>query len=195
MTDVGERGVDDLLDPVVGALCEVFPRWYRAVADDAVALAGFLLRDEVPELGRRRIACSIVHLVRLIEMIPLGLEELGYLEAAFVLRVTAGFALKVPGMVDADLDGVVRRMAGECEHVEMLFGKDYGRFESYVRSLDGKVVRGVGVYELVKDAAVSTGFVGDLAGWARRGDVADMVFGEVELIRLRGYLLGRCGVR
>ena len=82
---------------------DAFPQWIRSLAEDATALAQLLNTDSLPQEGRRFVAGGLNYVFKSLDLIPDGLEGLGFLDDAFVLRVAANLALSVPKAKEADM--------------------------------------------------------------------------------------------
>ena len=54
------------------AYFEAFPNWLRALADDAVALAGILGAESTPTTSRRALAGGLNYLFKSLDLIPDG---------------------------------------------------------------------------------------------------------------------------
>ncbi len=76
---------------------DAFPQWIRSLADDATALAQLLSSDSLPEEARRLLAGGLNYVFKSLDLIPDGLEGLGFLDDAFVLRTAARLGAAVPG--------------------------------------------------------------------------------------------------
>src|ERR1041384_1709099 len=86
-----------------------FPEWLRTLSDDALAPArNFLFKS--------------------LDLIPAGIEDLGYLDDAFVFRVAAA-ASGAASRSDA-----VLRLAKDAGLVGEFLGADFARLEKYVGS-------------------------------------------------------------
>jgi hypothetical protein len=70
-----------------------FDGWLRTLGEDVLSLANLLEAPDAPLPFRRASAESIHYLLRSAELIPEGLETLGYLEGAFAFRAIAQRAL------------------------------------------------------------------------------------------------------
>src|ERR1700759_4244831 len=110
-----------LEDPCLDA----FPNWLRSLADDARALAGVLERAGAPNAERK--ACAALnYLFKSLDLIPDGLEDLGFIDDAFVLRAAA-LALKEEAAAElaSDGTGALARLAQEAELVQEFLGAEY----------------------------------------------------------------------
>jgi uncharacterized membrane protein YkvA (DUF1232 family) len=113
---------------------DLFPEWLRTLATDAGELAKVLASKTVPESTRRYVAGGLNYLFKSLDLIPDGIEDLGFLDDAFVLRVAAAHALKeAPGSKDEA--PILGRLAGDTKVIADLLGKDYARLEAYVKTL------------------------------------------------------------
>src|SRR5579871_5575951 len=83
MSDVDSRCLD------------AFPAWLRSLADDALVLCGVVADSAVPEDARRHAAAALSYLFKSLDLIPDGIEELGYMDDAFVVRIAARLATHV----------------------------------------------------------------------------------------------------
>jgi uncharacterized membrane protein YkvA (DUF1232 family) len=91
---------------------EAFPGWLRSLADDAQKLAALLEQSGSSPAARRSAASSLNYLFKSLDLIPDGLEDLGLIDDAFVLRVAAAL---VPEAA-RDGGGALAKLAGEAEH-------------------------------------------------------------------------------
>ena len=76
---------------------DTFPEWLRTLATDASDLAQVLTAQGTPESVRRYIAGGLNYLFKSLDLIPDGIEDLGFLDDAFVLRVASAFENEVKG--------------------------------------------------------------------------------------------------
>src|SRR5260221_2238272 len=81
---------------------DAFPQWIRSLAEDVTALAQLLSSDSLPVDARRFIAGGLNYVFKSLDLIPDGLEGLGYLDDALVVRSAAHLAASAPGAKDAD---------------------------------------------------------------------------------------------
>src|SRR5688572_2399938 len=99
---------------------DTFPEWLRTLASDATDLSELLGSDLPPE-ARRFVAGGLNYLFKSLDLIPDGIEDLGFLDDAFVLRVAASHAAKIGAAKDTP---VLSRLASDAALVSELLGKD-----------------------------------------------------------------------
>ena len=72
---------------------ETFPEWLKSLSSDAQDLSKAVGNQDAPEAVRRYAAAGLNYLFKSLDLIPDGIEDLGYLDDAFVLRVAASLAV------------------------------------------------------------------------------------------------------
>ncbi len=167
---------------------EAFPAWLTSLADDATALAVVLEAVGTPESARRKAACGLNYLFKSLDLVPDGIDDIGYLDDAFVLRVAARDALAAGG---EDLDGRLEKLAGEVALVQEFLGPDYERLHAYVDDLATGSTRGRSVEDIVHKADVRADLVRDVHGFARGYTAPSFTREEKTLVKLRSFLQAR----
>ena len=166
---------------------EAFPGWLKTLADDAQQLAGLLEESSTPGAALRGAASALNYLFKSLDLIPDGLEDLGFIDDAFVLRVSA--ALVADG--ERDAGGVLARLAGEAALVGEFLGADYARLEQYVAKLADGTARGRSVAQIVDDAAVRADFVREVRQWATGYTAPSFARDTRSLVKLKSFLATR----
>ena len=64
---------------------DMFPEWLRTLAADAGELAKVLATTTVAESTRRYVAGGLNYLFKSLDLIPDGIDDLGYLDDALVV--------------------------------------------------------------------------------------------------------------
>ncbi|WP_437308408.1 DUF1232 domain-containing protein [Sorangium sp. So ce388] len=175
MTDLDDRCLD------------TFPEWLRSLASDATDLAGLLASPESPEAARRSLAGGLNYLFKSLDLIPDGIEDLGFLDDAFVLRVAASFAAAESPEL-RDQAPTVARLARDAELIAELLGADHARLKTYVRSLEKGAARGRTVDDILGDEQVRTSFMHEIAGWASSYTAPTFSRDAKNLIKLKSFL-------
>src|SRR5450432_986211 len=129
---------------------DTFPEWLRSLGSDASELGALLEGDAIPHESRRHVAGALNYLFKSLDLIPDGIEDLGFLDDAFVLRVAAALALvEAPGVKEEA--PILARLGGDAKLVAELLGKDYTRLEAYVKGLTRGAARGRTVDDILHD--------------------------------------------
>jgi uncharacterized membrane protein YkvA (DUF1232 family) len=168
-----------------------FPNWLRALADDAVALAGLLAAESTPVQARRAIAGGLNYLFKSLDLVPDGIDDIGYLDDAFIVRLAARDALAQEGAKTADLKGVLERLASEVETVQAFLGDDFARLENYAKSLAKGAARGRTVDDIVNTADVRKEFVSDIHAFAKSYQPPTFNRDEKTLVKMKSFLSAR----
>lgn len=164
-----------------------FPDWLRTLGADAADMSKILSSPTATLPVKKYAAGALNYLFKSLDLIPDGVEDLGFLDDAFVLRVSA--ALIVNEAQDMRNEApVLTRLAGDKALIVELLGKDYARLERYVRELTRGAARGRTVDEIVDDEAVQKGFVNEVAAWAQEYAAPTFARDEKNVIKLQSFL-------
>jgi hypothetical protein len=144
----------------------------------------------VGEEPRKFLTGGINYLFKSLDLIPDGIDDIGYLDDAFVLRLSARAAL------DLDIQGLggetmgkLGRMSNECDLVRELLGDDlYSRLEKYVRDLRKGAARGRMVDEIIRDEGIFKQFAGEAEGFVKEYQSPGFSKDEKNLIKLKAFL-------
>lgn len=166
---------------------DTFPEWLRTLATDAAELAEILARPEAPEVARRYVTGGLNYLFKSLDLIPDGIEDLGFLDDAFVLRVAAALTLQEVPAVREEAP-VLARLAADARLVAELLGKDYARLEAYVKGLTKGAARGRSVDDILDDEQVRGGFLIEVNGWAASYATPTFTRDEKNLVKLQSFL-------
>src|SRR3984957_17956740 len=108
---------------------EMFPSWLRSLGEDAAAL-GLIAEGDAPEGVRRYVVAGLNYLFKSLDLIPDGIDDLGFLDDAFVLRVAAALARAESPAAAPAAEGtvdVLGRLADDARAVKEFLGDDYAR--------------------------------------------------------------------
>jgi hypothetical protein len=168
---------------------EAIPGWLKSLPEDAVKLAGVLEQSAAGPTALRSIAISLNYLFKSLDLIPDGLEDLGFIDDAFVLRVAASL---VAGE-DRDADGLIGKFAEDAALIREFLGPDYDRLELYVQQLEHQSARGRSIPGIVSDSAVRAELVREVATWAVGYTCPSFARDARSLVKLKSFLATRLG--
>ena len=170
---------------------DAFPNWLRSLADDARALAS-VLEAEGDDVVQRRSAAALNYLFKSLDLIPDGLEDLGFIDDAFVVRSAAeSLKLEAEGSLAADSTGTLARLAEEAELVREFLGSEYPRLTKYVAGLEQGSARGRTVSAILGDPNLRADFVREVREWAEGYAVPSFTRDPRNLVKLRSFLLAK----
>ena len=177
------------MSELVAECLEAFPAWLESLNEDATAVASLLTAESVPESARRFIAGSLNYLNKSLDLIPDGVEDLGYLDDAFVLRVAAKIAVdEVSGTREADIRGVIGKLADDAALVEKLLEDDYARLVKYVRTLEKGAAHGRAVDDVIADPSIRGELIREVQVWSKSYKTPSFTKDEQTLIKLKSFL-------
>lgn len=178
MTDLDSRCLD------------AFPGWLKGLGEDARALAEIVENKQYAPDARRQLVAALNYLFKSLDLIPDGIEDLGFIDDAFVFRVAVTLAADSdPSLTEGG--GVPARLAGETALVAELLEGDHERLVRYVRSLDSSSSRGRSVDDILSDDAVAAEFVRDLKTWADGYQPPSFSREPKNLVKLRAFLAAK----
>lgn len=163
---------------------EAFPGWLKSLAEDAQKLAGLLEQGDTSPAAQRGAISALNYLFKSLDLIPDGLEDLGFIDDAFVLRVAAAQVAEA----ERDSGGVLSRLAQDAELISEFLGADYERLERYVEKLGSGSARGRSVAQIAEDAAVRAEFVREVLQWATGYTSPSFARDTRSLVKLKSFL-------
>jgi membrane dipeptidase len=167
---------------------DLFPTWLKSLGADANDLAKIVAVPTANGTARTYAAAGLNYLFKSLDLIPDGIEDLGYIDDAFVLRVAASVAIASDAAAADGNEGILlRRLAREAEAIQEFLGDDYPRLEGYVKGLTKGAARGRTVAEITGDEAVATTFVNEVAAWGNSYSAPTFTREEKTLVRLRSF--------
>lgn len=163
---------------------DMFPSWLRTLGEDAGAL-GNVVSGEGNDEVRRYVTSGLNYIFKSLDLIPDGIDDLGFCDDAFVIRVAASLAVEAEPTA---AEGVVGRLAEEAKAVSDFLGDDYPRLVAYVQGLRKGAARGRTVEDIMTDAAARTSFVHEVSAWSAEYQVPSFTRDVKTLIKLKAFL-------
>lgn len=170
------------MTPADARFLEAFPAWLKSLGADARELAAVVENESAPERARTSAASALSYLFKSLDLIPDGLEDIGFIDDAFVFRVSAA------RVATEHTDGVLARLAADTALIEEFLGEVYARLTAYVADLEHAKVRGRAVTEVVSDPAVREEFVREVRAWADGYTSPTFLRDDKNLVKLRSFL-------
>jgi len=174
------------MTPVETRCLEAFPAWLKSLATDAQQLAALVENGDAPPAARQRAASALNYLFKSLDLIPDGLEDIGFIDDAFVFRVAAS---KVSSDdAGADASGTLVRLGADAKLVEEFLGDIYPRLAAYVGELCNAKVRGRDVDNVLGDPTVLADFAREVRQWANGYQPPAFHRDDKNLVKLRSFL-------
>ncbi|HEY6880630.1 MAG TPA: YkvA family protein [Polyangiales bacterium] len=162
---------------------DAFGAWLQALGRDAELLGGLLASEELSEVARKAAAGGLNYLFKSLDLIPEGIDDIGYLDDAFVLRVAAAQAVAA----SSDAGKAAVQLAAENDLVRSFLGETYPRLDNYVTSLRTGAARGRTVQDILGSAQVLEEFLEDVKGFAASYRAPSFTRDPKNLIKLRAF--------
>lgn len=169
----------------LGRYLDVFPDWLRTLGEDAAALGGIVSANEGGDEVQRYVIGGLNYIFKSLDLIPDGIDDLGYCDDAFVIRVAARLACAS----GAAKEGVLGRLADDALRVEeFLEADDYAKLVTYVKALQKGAARGRTVEEIMSEPAIRSSFAAEVTAWAGEYQVPAFNRDVKTLIKLKAFL-------
>ena len=179
MTDLDSRCLD------------AFPQWLRSLGDDARAIAqAFEAGVFTTDAARRQLAGALNYLFKSLDLIPDGIEDLGFVDDAFVFRIAAASALEVEADARGKSEGL-ERLAAEAALVREFLGADAARLDRYVAALGHASARGRSVDDIVGSPQTAGELFGEVRAWASGYSAPAFARDDKSLVKLRAFLAAK----
>jgi uncharacterized membrane protein YkvA (DUF1232 family) len=172
---------DSAADP---RFLELFPQWLRSLGVDASAVAEAVAGGRVDDATRWLVG-GLNYVFKALDLIPDGVEDIGFLDDAFVLRVACARAVaRDPALAQ----GVVQRLADDAGAVAEFMGPEYARLEAYIAELPKGAARGRTVDEIMAQPQTRTDFVREVKAWSEDYHAPSFSRDAKNLVKLRAFL-------
>jgi len=163
---------------------DVFPEWLRTLGEDAAAL-GEIAKDAQDNDTGRYVVAGLNYVFKSLDLIADGIDDVGFCDDAFVIRVGAALAVKADPSAN---DGIVGKLAADAAIVEEFLEEDYPKLVEYVQGLRRGAARGRTVDDIIGDSAVREVFVQEVFAWAQDYKVPSFTRDVKTLIKLKAFL-------
>jgi hypothetical protein len=167
---------------------ELFPQWLRGLGEDAAAIGQVFPSIAADDDATRSLAAGVNYIFKTLDLIPDGVDDLGFMDDAFVIRVAC--ALAVVARADAKR-GVIERLAEDARAVRDFLGSDYRRLETYVVDLRKGAARGRTVDEIAKNPESRAAFLNELREWSAAYQPPSFTRDPKTLMKLRAFLAAK----
>ena len=162
---------------------DAFGTWLGALGRDAELLGSVLAEAELADGARRAAAGGLNYLFKSLDLIPDGIDDIGYLDDAFVLRVAAAQAVREGASEHAQIDP----LAAEDQLVRAFLGDVYERLDRYVSGLRTGAARGRTVQDILGTQEVLEEFLEDVKSFAAAYKPPAFSRDPKNLIKLRAF--------
>jgi len=173
---------NSLVDP---RYLEVFSQWLRSLGEDAAAVGEVVATKGGNDDAARSLIAGVNYVFKSLDLIPDGIDDLGFMDDAFVLRVACALAAASRPEIK---EGAIERLTTDARAVRDFLGEDYARLESYVLGLRKGGARGRTVDDIAGDAETRTTFLGEIKEWSKGYTPPNFTRDPKTLVKLRAFL-------
>lgn len=167
---------------------EVFPRWLQTLGEDASRLGPLVDAEGLPEAARQALAGALNYLFKSLDLIPDGIDDIGYLDDAFVLRCACDLAVRedLSGVDDGQVN-VLTALSEDTDVLRGFLGDNFVRLETYVAGLRRGAARGRAVHDVLDDEVVRAEFLSDVRGFAEAYEPPSFAPEPKNLVKLKAF--------
>lgn len=167
---------------------ETFGDWIRELGNDAEEMGELLSDAALPSDAQEAIAGGLNYMFKSLDLIPDGIDDIGYLDDAFILRVACGLASNedLAGLSAEHLQ-TLGRLSNGVDLIREFLGAEYDRLEGYVKAQRRAAARGRAVADIVGAEDVRAEFLSDVRGFARTYEAPGFAREEKNLIKLKAF--------
>lgn len=166
---------------------DLFPEWLRSLGADARAMAQSLCDNRLSTEERIWIASALNYVLRSVDLIPDGIEDLGFLDDAFVLR-QAALEVARQQAAAAELYPILVQLSRDAVDVNDFLAEDAERLAEYVSGLRIVSVRGRSPSDIVEDENLARQVADEAASWAESYACPTFLRDEKTLVKLKSFL-------
>jgi uncharacterized membrane protein YkvA (DUF1232 family) len=178
-----------MTDNIETKCLELFPTWLRTLDEDVQTLLEIVKNPGAGDEARKMLAGGINYLFKSLDLIPDGIDDIGYLDDAFVMRLAAKAAIEGDMGNVGDAVGKLGRLSNDADVIkEFLAGDLYNRLEKYVRDLRKGAARGRTVDEIVGNEGTLNELAKDVEVFVKEYRSPGFTKDEKNLVKLRAFL-------
>lgn len=168
---------------------DIFPHWLANLGDDILVLLRAAEATELPLEARQSLVGGMNYVFKSLDLVPDGIDEIGYLDDAFVVRVAAAHAARENlGALCGETLAAVEKLAADAETVqEFLGGPLHKRFDAYVARLARSAARGRAVQDVCATEDVFKEFAADVRSFSKGYQKPSFSKDRRSLIKLRAF--------
>jgi uncharacterized membrane protein YkvA (DUF1232 family) len=163
---------------------EVFPQWLRSLGEDAAAIAEAVSAGGADDATRSLVG-GLNYIFKSLDLIPDGIDDIGFLDDAFVLRLACAQAVAADASAKK---GVVERLQDDARAVGDFLGDDCARLDRYVQGLRKGAARGRTVDEIVTDASLKKEFLQEVKAWSAAYQAPAFTRDPKTLVKMKSFL-------
>ena len=183
---------DVKMTDITSKCLEIFPHWLSGLAEDVRTIQSALAGDLNREV-KATLTGGVNYLFKSLDLVPDGIDDIGYLDDAFVLRMASRRACN-QGIepLSEEIRAKLGRMSMDVDTIRELLGDDlHVRFEKYTDALANGSARGRTVEEILDEADMASEFNAELSDFISSYDDPGFTADEKNIIKLKAFMEAR----
>ena len=123
---------------------DLLQEWLTSLSDDIQAFVKLMEDDRFPAETRQQAAGVVNYLFKSIDLIPDGIDDIGYLDDVMTMRLCAsGIGIGAIASLDGELAAAFKALGEDSSKIREILGEDiHQRFGRYVAELSAGFARG-----------------------------------------------------
>jgi hypothetical protein len=170
--------------PIDPRYLEIFPQWLRSLGEDAAGIAEAVAAGGDDDAARSLVS-GLNYIFKSLDLIPDGIDDIGFLDDAFVVRVACAHAVAFRPELK---QGAIQRLSDDARAVSDFLGPDYARLETYVRGLRKGAARGRTAEDIVTDPALRKEFLQEVKAWVLAYQAPSFTRDPKTLVKMKAFL-------
>lgn len=168
---------------------DTFPNWLKSLNSDVDLLLKTLNDNSLSPDAKRSLIGGINYLFKSLDLIPDGIDDIGFLDDAFILRLATKFAAAEGlGDLDAQRKSNLDALIDDCGLIEAFLETElFDRFSRYAQKLSNGAARGRTVDELTEDPEVYSEFSSDARAFVNDYTPPNFARDPKNLIKLKAF--------
>jgi uncharacterized membrane protein YkvA (DUF1232 family) len=169
---------------------DIFPRWLRSLGDDVRTIINTAADRGMDKAVRGYLVGGVNYLFKSLDLIPDGIDDIGYIDDAFVLRLSVKAALEGDiGSLDPELRSRLEVLAGDVADIEEFLPPEvFRRLDTYTRNLKNGAARGRMVDEIVESSRMFQELADEANAFVQGFSSPSFSRDEKNLIKLTAFL-------
>ncbi|MDJ0765412.1 MAG: DUF1232 domain-containing protein [Myxococcota bacterium] len=169
---------------------ETFPAWLTSLPDDIGIAREAIEAAQATPGARQALIAGITYVFKSQDLIPDGVDDIGFIDDACVLRLSAFQALEddVSDFKEAEAGKKLQRLADDSELIAAFLGESvYDRLMRYTQGLSKGVVRGRTAADIEQTPALYEAFCSEISDFLNQYKSPEFSKDEKNLIKLRAF--------
>ena len=169
---------------------DIFPKWLSSLPDDVTYIASIIEDKEIDYELRKELATGINYLFKSMDLIPDGIDDIGYMDDCFIIRIVAFNAYnKFNDKISEDKLEALKKLHDEADYIKEFLGEElWNRLLDYVVNMKEHVVRGRSAEDILKDETHFRQFQAEVKSFIASYNVPQLPSGDKFLVKLKAFL-------